>query len=100
VQRKDSGLYLHLWPLCDQENATLHFYEISKPEITVGSQVVDIPDQWIQALYYALSVELGFIYNIPSERLKILGMKAAGEFKKAFQTNESEVDSCFVEPLY
>jgi len=100
IQRISSALRVHLWPLCNVENATLHFYEVSKPSFVSGEQIVDIPDQWIKALYYALAVELGFIYNIKSDRIQLIGAKSASEFKKAFLTNESEEDSCFVKPLY
>ena len=100
VQRLETALELHLWPLCDKEDATLYYYSVNRPLISTGDQVVNIPDQWTQALYYALAVELGFVYNIGIDRLRVLGAKSNSAFNRAFRTNESEVDTCFVEPIY
>ena len=100
VQRSATGTSAQFWPVNNQENATLHYYQISRPYAFALNQSTDIPEQWIVALYYALAVELGFVYNIGTERLNVLGQKAKFEFNKAFRTNESEADACFVKPCY
>ena len=100
IQKSHSGISAQFWPMNNQSNATLHYYEIRYPAEATLNQQATLPDQWITALYYALAVELGFVYNIGIERLNILGQKAQFEFNKAFRTNESEVDKCFVKPCY
>lgn len=100
IQKSVAGTSAQFFPINNQANATLHYYEVRRPYPLAHNQSTDIPDQWISALYYALAVELGFVYNIGMERLNMLGQKAQFEFNKAFRTNESEVDRCFVKPCY
>lgn len=100
VQKASAGVSVQFWPMNNQTDATLHYYEIRRPYQLSHSQSTTIPDQWVSALYYALAVELGFVYNIGMERLNMLGQKAQFEFNKAFRTNESEADKCFVKPCY
>lgn len=100
IQKTSNGASAQFFPINNQANATLHYYEIRRPYQLSHNQSTTIPDQWISALYYALAVELGFVYNIGMERLNMLGQKAQFEFNKAFRTNESEVDRCFVKPCY
>ncbi len=94
------GTSIKFWPINNKANATLHYYSISRPAPYAPNQTPDLPEQWVVALYYALAVELGFVYNISMERLNVLGQKAQYEFNKAFRSNESEVDRCFVKPCY
>jgi hypothetical protein len=100
VQKSATGTSAQFFPVNNQQNATLYYYEIRRPYELDHNQTTSIPNQWISALYYALAVELGFVYNIGIERLNMLGQKAQFEFNKAFRTNESEVDRCFVKPAY
>ena len=100
VEKTNTGISLHLFPLNDQEEVTLHFYAIARPESVDPAAPMPMPDYWAAALYYALAVELGFMYNIGIERINLLGQKAVFEFNKAFRTNQSEVDKCFVKPCY
>ena len=100
IQKTSNGASAQFFPINNEANATLHYYEIRRPYQLAHNQSTTIPDQWISALYYALAVELGFVYNIGIERLNMLGQKAQFEFNKAFRTNESEVDRCFVKPAY
>lgn len=100
VEKAVDGPVIHIWPMCDYEDATMIYYLVRKPGAPDKSATMAIPTQWIPALYYALAVELGFFYNIGLDRLNILGQKAQYEFAKAARTNESEVDECFVTPCY
>lgn len=100
VEKTGSGIVVRLWPNNELSDAKLFYYAVKRPSDYIGTDLFPLADQWAQALYYALAVELGFMYNISMDRLKVLGLKARDEFNKAFQTNESEPDECFVKPCY
>lgn len=99
-KKEGSFCRAYLWPLNPEANAKIFFYSVKRPYESISSDLFSFPDQWAQALYYALAVELGFMYNISLERLNVLGQKARFEFDKAFRSNESETDECYVKPLY
>lgn len=100
VEKSGAGVTVRLWPNNELADAKLFYYAVKRPSDYTGTDLFPLADQWAQALYYALAVELGFMYNISMDRLKVLGLKARDEFNKAFQTNESEPDECFVKPCY
>jgi len=100
AQKTLDGLILHFYPLIDNAETTLSYYSINRPNPISAASATNLPEQWIQALQYTLATELGFLYNISLDRLNILGQKAKFEMDKAMRTNNSEVDTCFVKPLY
>lgn len=100
VQKTIDGLVFNLYPLPDVDDAKFFFYTIKRPPTWTLADDTNMASQWVQALYYALAVELGFLYNIDFNRLNVIGQKAEFEFAKAFRTNESELDECFIKPLY
>lgn len=100
VEKTAAGIYVNTWPKCNESDAHLLYYRINRPYDIAAGESLMLADQWVTALQYALAVELGFLYNISIERLNVLGQKAQFEFNKAFRTNESEVDKCFVKPCY
>lgn len=100
VEKALEGAVVHLWPICDCEDAKLLYYLVRRPGEPDKAATLTMPDQWIPALYYALAVELGFLWSISYERINLLGQKAKFEFDKALRTNTSEVSSCIVKPCY
>lgn len=100
VQKTGAGIYLNLWPTLNESSALLRFYLVMRPDYVTLNDDVNMPDYWAQALYYALALELAFMYNIGIERINLIGQKAIYEFNKAFRANSSEVDRCFVKPCY
>ena len=100
VQKTGNGIYIRIWPVLNEESVLLRFYSVLRNEYIRPEASSNLPDYWSQALYYALALELGFMYNIGIERINLLGQKAVHEFNKAFRANASEVDRCFVKPCY
>lgn len=100
VQKTQAGLVVHLHPLPDIEEAKLLYYVVQKPDEWEAGDITTLAGQWVQALYYALAVELGFLWHIELNRMDLLGKKAEYEFNKAFRTNESEIDECYIKPAY
>jgi hypothetical protein len=100
VQKTLNGLILNFHPLLNEDEAKIFYYAINRPQPITAAESTNMGGQWVQAAYYALATELGFLYNINLERLDTLGQKAAFELAKALRTNTSEVDKCFVKPCY
>lgn len=100
VQKTANGMFLNQWPLNNRAGSKLMFYSTTTPNEVLASDSTDMPSPWVTAAYYALATELGFLYNIPMDRLNVIGQKAEFEFNKALRINESEIDECFIKPLY
>ena len=97
---KTTGV-LNIWPLPDatwQADGELVLdFHVKFTEVTTGTDVLDMPDHWEQAIIYELAVRLAPEYGVPINERQMLKLEA-DEYKKEALDFSQEEGSIYFAP--
>lgn len=101
VEKTQFATTLQLYPTPSESGLVLEYDAWKKPgDVYLQEELVPAPDHWYIAFYYALAVELSFLYHVDPETVALLAAKAKSEFKLCRGTAKTEKKKCFVKPAY
>lgn len=64
VERTVSNLRIHVWPVPRVTTAVLLDYVRTIEDVTDGAQTLDIPQEWLEAVYLHLAVRLASTFGV------------------------------------